>query len=365
MPKVLHGLLNLKRRRWRDLWTRRAHWWTLPVYLVGIFVTHVVAMMVIEGLSLLDAVWLTATTIVTVGYGDVSAKTATGRIATMLLLYVGAIFVVAIAINDWLDAKADKAERKARGAWRWNLQGHVLIIGSPGRDAGEYFHRLTRQIRAAREWSEAPVLLLTRSFADGSLPTPLRDLGVVHRNGAVDTQADLEACDAVDARGVILLTDDEVGEASDARTFDIIHRLRELGYRGPIVAECVGDANRRRLIAAGATSTVRPMRGFPEMLTRALFAPGAEQVIENLFTAEGDECLSIDLSRPVRLTWLEMVTRVVATGCGTPVAYRGPDGRVSTNPPGPATVEAVALFVIVHDRDEARARDVIRGCLAG
>lgn len=365
MPKVLHGLLNLKRRRWRDLWGRTERWWVLPLYLAIIFVLHVLAMIVLEGLPLLDAVWLTATTIVTVGYGDVSAKTAAGRIATMLLMYVGAIFVVAVAINDWLDAKADKAERMVRGTWRWNVENHVLIIGTPERDALEYFRRLAKQIRCGRGWTEAPVLLLTRAFDGQGLPAALRDLGVVHRTGDVGTQADLEACDATLARGIIVLTDHEAEDASDARTFDLLHRLREAGYKGPIVAECVADANRPRLMAAGATSLVRPMRGFPEMLTRALFAPGAEQVIENLFTAEGDECLLIDLPTPARMTWLDVVTRVVGSGCGIPIAYRTPGGTVVSNPPGRETIEAAGLFVIVHDVQEARARDVIHAALAG
>lgn len=360
MANRLYGLLNLQRRQrrraLRGLWGPRRRVWVLPAYLAAIFALHVAAMMLLEGMTLVEGVWLTATTVVTVGYGDLSAKTPAGRFATMALMYVGAIFVVAVAINNWLDAKADRAERKARGTWRWGLGDHLLIIGTPDRDAEEFFCRLARQVRHARGWEETPIQLLTTAYRSG-LPSPLRDLGVVHRHGRGGNVGDLAECDVLGARGVVILAASETDEACDAQTFDLIDRLREAGYRGPIVAECVDDANRPRLTRAGATSLLRPMRGFPEALTRALFAPGAEAVIENLFTAEGDECLLVPLPRPCRARWADVVSRLVVGDVGTPIAYRDPNGRVSTNPPGTREVEIADLYVIVHDRQEETVRE--------
>lgn len=363
--RIVFGLLNLRhKRRWRVLWGTERRPWVLPAYLVGIFWLHVAAMMVLEGMTFIEGVWLTATTIVTVGYGDLSAKTPEGRIATMVLMYVGAIFIVAIAINDWLDRKAERLDRKANGTWRWNLARHVLIVGTPRCDATDFFARIARQIRHQADWAEAPILLLTTSFDGKPLPPVLRDLGVVHRNGRIHEPCDLEACDPSDAAGAIILAESESDAACDSMTFDAIHRLREAGLTGTIVAECIEDANRQRLTRAGATSLVRPMRGFPEALTRALFAPGSEAVIENLFTAEGDECLLIPLKTPWRGPWLDVVTRLVGSGAGTPIAYRDPTGRVRTNPLGSSVVEATALYVIVHDVREARAGEDVARLLA-
>src|SRR5688572_24233126 len=184
--------------------------------------------MTFERMSLNDAVWLTATTIVTVGYGDLSAETQAGRIATMALMYAGAIFVVAVAINQWLDIRSERAERKAQGAWSWNLDDHILIIGAPERNQTDFFLRLSRQIRQEEAWHTAPIQLLTPCFE--SLPQALRELGVVHYAGRGTRQADLVRCDVARARGVIILSDDEADAGSDARTFDIVHRVREAGY---------------------------------------------------------------------------------------------------------------------------------------
>ena len=66
---------------------------------------HVLAMMEFEDLSLRHAVWLTMTTLVTVGYGDFAAKTALGQTSTILLLKTGEI-LTAPAPDRELDAEA-------------------------------------------------------------------------------------------------------------------------------------------------------------------------------------------------------------------------------------------------------------------
>lgn len=178
------SLMMLRRRRtWRNPWRKERPFWTLPAYLGLIFAAHVAAMMVLEDMSLNDAIWLTATTIVTVGYGDLSAETIPGRVATMGLMYAGAIFVVAVAINNWLDIRSEGAERKAQGAWRWNLENHILIVGAPERNQTDFFLRLSGQIRKAGAWNDAPVQLLTPCFEKDGLPQSLRELGVVHYSG--------------------------------------------------------------------------------------------------------------------------------------------------------------------------------------
>lgn len=95
------------------------------------------------------------------------------------------------------------------------------------------------------------------------------------------------------------------------------------------------------------------MRGFPEVLTRALFAPGSEQILENLFTAEGDECLLVELGIPCTATWAEIVSRVVGEDLGIPIGCRLQSGETKTNPPGRQSVTVTGLYVVVHDRSEA------------
>ncbi|HYE00187.1 MAG TPA: ion channel, partial [Alphaproteobacteria bacterium] len=296
MAKPTLGLIDRyfadrRRRRWRMAAPDPHLAIKLAAYLTLMALLHIAAMMALEGMSAMEGLWLTATTLTTVGYGDLSAKTPAGRMATILLVYVGGIFVLAGAINTWLDRKADRHDRQMRGAWKWKMRDHLLIIGTPAQQPTAFFRGIAQQIRASRGWQETPILLLTRAYSDGTLPQRLADLGIVHYDGDANSDEDLVAADAAVARGIIVLAESEVDRGSDAATFYAIHRLRELGYAGPLVAEVVADGNRDRLTAQGATATVRPMRGYPEMLVRGLLAPGAERILEDLFTAQGDECL--------------------------------------------------------------------------
>lgn len=332
----------------------------LALYLALILVAHIAAMMLLEGLPLFDAIWLTATTVVTVGYGDFFAKTVEGRIATMVLLYAGAIFVLAKAVNDLIELKTEQADRKLRGAWRWNMQDHILVIGTPDRHATAFFERLVESIRETPEIATKPIQLLTTCYGEQALPRVLGDLGVVHWSGAPGDRDALSAVNANAAHAVLVLARAQSDPACDGETFDTVDRLVQAGCTAPIVAECVDDADRARLRRAGARSIVRPMRAYPGMLIRALVAPGSEAIIEDLFTVKGDECRRVALPQPWHGEWMDLVVRLVGGGIGTPIAFQDAAGKVHMNPVDRKSVEAAALFVVTHEGQHDAAERVRR-----
>jgi voltage-gated potassium channel len=72
----------------------------------GLVVTHTLILWAAEPLSFFEAVWLTMTTLVTVGYGDYSPVTPVGRISTILLMFISAItlltLIVAVPLATWI-----------------------------------------------------------------------------------------------------------------------------------------------------------------------------------------------------------------------------------------------------------------------
>jgi len=321
-----------------------------------------VAMVWLEGMGGGDALWLTLTTVTTVGYGDLSAHTTAGRAATVLLLYLGGIFVLAKSAGDYFEYRTEKRLRKLRGEWDWDMQNHILIINTPTHNGERYFATLIQQLRSSERFRAHPVELVTTQFPEG-LPESLSALGeVVHFHGLASDPETLRVVDAAQAAVVIVLAHDEHDPAADSWTFDILHRLRDAQVEGTVLAECVDDRNRARLLAAGADLVLRPMRSYPEMIVRGLVAPGAEQIIENMFTSANDEYARFDLTVS-GLTWAELVTRVVQADCGLPVAYVALDQELVTNPPANHPVDACALLLMV--RDEHRTQlDELRAALA-
>jgi voltage-gated potassium channel len=342
-----------RRRRWRhgQPRLRRALAW-----LAAMVVLFVAAMALFEEMAPADSLWLAVVTLTTVGYGDVTPRTGAGRAATVALLLLGGVFVVAKLASDWFDWREEVRARKRAGSWRWNMDGHVLVIGTPEGDAARFFRGLVRQLRGTAGFAEAPVLLLTRAFAEGGLPQVLCDEDVVHVHGAPTDPEALAMADAPAARAAIVLAEREDDALSDAISADVVARLRAMAAGAPpmVVTECVDDRNRARLLAAGASAAVRPLRSYPEMLARALVAPGAERLLEDLFSAEGNELFRVDLPAPWRGPWARLAGLLLEKGLGTAIAYRPPGGEVVLNPAG--AIEAEAVYVILREDQKAGVR---------
>ena len=328
---------------------------------VALFAVHVGAMMAIEGFDLIEAAWLTITTATTVGYGDISASTPLGRLATVLCMYLFGIFLLAQAASDLFDYRALRRERRRRGEFKWrNMKDHLLIINVPAQDADSYLTRLVHHVRGTPSLADIPVQLLTPHYVD-SLPQELVDAGVIHYNGAAENSANLEAANAASARYVLIIADEPYDARSDAHTYDVLSRLRTLGCTNRIVvAEVVDDANRERILAAGADTVLRPLRAYPEMVVRALAAPGVEQVLENLFTQDADHLMRFDVAFR-NLRWADVIVSFVKGGAGVPMGYVHEHG-VNTNPHPADVCSGSGIITLIDDRLKVQA-ETVASCL--
>lgn len=320
--------------------------------LLALSAVHVAAMMLLEGMAFGDAAWLTLTTLTTVGYGDFSAATPAGRLATVLLLYIVGITMLAQLASDYIDYRLERRQRMLQGRWEWNMKDHMLIVNTPKQNPVTYLERLITQVRETPELADLPVQLLTDAFEDG-LPQNLRDLGVVHRHDSPDHDEAWDAVELASARYLVVLAHDHHDRRTDSLTFDIVHRAFEHiePARTYVVAECIDDLNRQRLQSLGVNSVVRPIRAYPELVVRAIIAPGVERVMENLFTHRGDHAQRYDLEIQ-GLTWADIVSAVIQRDWGTVMAYVRGDGDVVCNPPAREPINARALLLLVREGRE-------------
>lgn len=325
---------------------------------------HILAMVWLEEMRFMDAVWLTATTITTVGYGDLSAKTDLGRLATVVLIYAGGIFVLAQAVGVYVDWRSETREKKALGAWDWkHMKNHLILIGEPSGDCVQHIARLIDQVRSHEDWADIEVGFLTNVFADGRLPSELADRGVFYVAGLATDPKALAKIHPETARAILVFSASESDRDSDARVLDTVIRVREVAGPAPlVVAECVEKADKTRLQTFGASQVIRPMHGYPEMASRALISPGAEELIENLFTTEGDECRRYDLPGIWTGPWLDLMVTLVGQQIGTPIGCLDEAGKLISNPVG-QTVSTKTIFVVVGDAKQPTARTEINQAL--
>jgi len=336
------------------------------LYLLAVFALHSWIMVEVEGLRVDEAIWLTLTTVVTVGYGDFSAQTVPGRLATVILIYVGSIFVLFHVAADYFQYRSERKMAMLRGRWKWKMKDHVLLLNSPSINRDRYILGLVEELHRTERWSGAPVLMLTRDWDDG-LPEDFQTAGVVHYHGDASSPEDLEAVNAADAAVILILAENAADKRSDEVNFNILHRLRDLDVKGRILVECVRRANRGRLKEAGAECVMRPIRFYPEIMVRAIDSPGSEQILEGLFMSEGVECRAFDISiKGVR--WSALAASLMGRGLGTAIAYadgtNGTSNNVQCNPDPEQIIDTNRLYVIVKADQPVSAVD-IKTAIAG
>lgn len=321
----------------------------LFLLLSGLVVVQTLILWAVEPLNLFESFWLTMTTLVTVGYGDFSPQTTLGRLSTVALMFISAITLLTLIVSDYIEYRFYRRERILTGRWVYNMKEHIVIINTPRSGGQQYFMRFAQQIRSVPEYHRVPIMLLTRQFP-GGLPAELADCGVVHYHGTGNEPEALKAVHAGSARHIIVLAADESDPMSDSLTFDIAHRLTESNLGGCTTVECVSDHNRARFKALGIRTSIRPVRTYPEIMVRAVVAPGSEKVLEDMFNYERDHPHRYDLELD-DLTWADIVSALVRHGIGTALAYIDHDNEVVCHPDTNKEVEGKGLIVLVKSSE--------------
>lgn len=313
--------------------------------MIGLITLHASLMVLLEGMTFWQGLWLTLTTLTTVGFGDISPSTTLGQAATIVLIYISGITLMTFLISDYVDFRIARREKILSGLWNWNMEEHILIINSPKYNREDYFIRLITQIRENIDYADTPIQFLNVDFPNG-LPDYLRELGAVHVHGTPSSPADLELAGASRAKHIVVLARNEYASDSDSFTFDVAHRLNELHVCHKTIIECVIDDNRQRMKDLGVKSVLRPIRNYPEIIVRSMDAPGSEVIIEDMFTRANDH----PHRYPVWLEgepWADIVNALVQANLGTALGYVTKEGDVVAHPNGDEHVTAQSLIVLV------------------
>lgn len=321
----------------------------LFLILAGLLTTQVLIMWSVEDLSLFESVWITMTTVSTVGYGDFAPKTTIGRLSTILIMFVGAITLLTLIVSDFIEYRFYRRERILTGRWIYKMKDHIIIINTPQHGGEQYFMRFASQIRSIPEYETIPIMLLTRQFPQG-LPPELADMGLIHYHGSGFEPEALKAVHAGSARHIVVLASDETDIQSDSLTFDIAHRLSERNLACNTTLECVEDGNRARFKALGICTIIRPVRTYPEIMVRSVVAPGSEKVLEDMFNYEHDHPHRYDLKLD-DLNWADIVSALIRHGIGTALAYIDKDNEIICHPSTHDEIEGNGLIVLVKSTD--------------
>lgn len=227
----------------------------------------------------LDALFMTVTTITTVGYGEVKPLDSAGRILTMFIAIVGvgSLFYTFGVVMEYLVAVrlADPTGRRKMEKHIEALNGHIIVAG---------LGRVGRQ--AAQELHAAKVPFLVVDPTEGSL-RQAEEHGYLCLQGDATEDAVLERAGVRRARGLIATT------ANDATNMYIILSARVLNPTLHIVSRAVDEASVAKLIRAGANRAISPYAIGGHRLAHLILSPTVVEFFETALQ-RGNESLNIE-----------------------------------------------------------------------
>src|SRR5436190_3788048 len=281
-----------------------------------------VAFHLLEGWSILDSLYVTAQTVTTVGFGDLSPKTSLGRAFATVFMMVG-VGIVLYALTSTVQSIVQSEllatlGRRRRTREMSRLRNHFIICG-----AGRVGSHLIRNLQGSHDTfivienntekvaqlMDAGVAVLVR---DATLEESLSDAGVEHARG-------LAACLADDADNVY-----------------VVLTARGLNPNIHIVARAAEEQAESKLIRAGASRVVAPTLIGGHRMAMALTKPAVGDFLDSITANEldlGFEQLEVDPSsafvgRKLSETDIRSHLNIVI------VSIRRSDGEIIFNPSG-------------------------------
>jgi len=254
--------------------------------LIVVIAIGVIGYRFIEGWSLLDSLFMTVTTISTVGYREVHPLSTGGMVFTVVLIIggVGVLFyalttVVQYIIEGNLANILGRRRMKEKIA---RLKGHIIVCG---------YGRVGRE--AARVFQEEKSPFVVIDYDKGAIAKAAED-GYLHLMGNATNDDVLKEAGILHARGLVAAT------GSDADNVFIALSARELRPDIFITARAGAPESEAKLKRAGADRTIYPhvlggrrlamlaLRPLVvDFVDTALESRGQELVLENIGVGPG------------------------------------------------------------------------------
>jgi voltage-gated potassium channel len=230
----------------------------------------------LEGWDFFDGLYMTVTTLTTVGYGEVHPLSKTGRAFTILLIFLGVGFmlyvVTALAqvvvegqIQDIFGRR--RVEREIR-----NLKDHYIICG---------FGRIGEVISRELSHNNIPIVIVD------NLPqnTPMLERsGYLHVIGNATQEEVLWSAGIERARGLVSVV------SSDADNVYIVLTARSMNPDLAIVSRAGEPGSEQKLRRAGANEVISPYELGGQRMAQTILRP---TVVDFMDVALGE---GIDLS---------------------------------------------------------------------
>jgi voltage-gated potassium channel len=311
-----------------------------------------------NGVSYFDSVWVTLITFSTVGYGDISAATVSGKLTTMIFGTLSGIYILATTLEAFVASREEKRDLQRKGKWLWELEDHILIMNLPEYYNTEHISNLIKEIRKMPTLKEKKIQLVSNKFNGEPLTKELLNLNdVVHYDGIPSKTYVLDAVNIKKASHVLILSLLEDNNP-DGYTFDIINRIREKNETIPIIAQCESSKDVQRLKNAGANVVLKPLRAYPEAIALTMEREFSGSFIEDFISSDGNELTYYPIKEK-QYDWNETIKKCIIYEFGLPIAYKDLDDNVHFGTKTTGKQYIRGLYILKYQNEGSKSIDHI------
>jgi voltage-gated potassium channel len=248
--------------------------------LFGLMVLGTVGYMVLEHLTLTNALYLATATISTVGYGDVVPVTTAGKVFTIFLITTGvgaALYLLSqlaeFAIEGQLRELFGRNVMEREIA---KLENHVIVCGF-----GRFGRAVAEELLRSRS-------LLVIIDSDSAKQDDLASLAVPYLIGSALSDETLDHAGVDRARAIVVAT------PSDSDNVFITLSARERNPRISIHARAESEAGARRLRLAGATQVISAYQIGGTRIAASILRPAVVDFLEISTLGRGAEDVALE-----------------------------------------------------------------------
>ena len=301
----------------------------------------------LEGWSILDSLYVTAQTLTTVGFGDITPRTPFGRFFATVFMIVG-VGIVLYALTSTVQSivHSELFARYGHARKMSKLQNHFIICG-----AGRVGSHLIRSLRSA----DGAFLVIesdqrkAEALMDANVPVLLRDATLEESliEAGVEHASGLATCLPDDADNVY-----------------VVLMARDLNPNIHIVARAAEEQAESKLIRAGANRVVAPTIIGGHRMAMALTKPAVGDFLDSITANHlelGFEQLEVDalsslVNRKLSETVIRSELNIVV------VSIRRNNGEIIFNPSGETKIEAGDMLIAIGNAESlSRLNTLARG----
>lgn len=304
--------------------------------LLALIAAGAVGYQVLEGLTPLDAVYMTVITLSTVGFGEVKPLSTEGRLLTLFLIFGGggvAAYVVSgaaevIFSGDW--RRFWEMRRRTRVLAQ--LKDHVIVCG---------YGRVGRHIAQTLKAESLPFVVID---LNAEKVARLTGDGVLALTGNAANEARLKEAGIERARALM------VAANSDAENVFIVLTARSLRADLLIVARANFEESESKLLKAGANRVILPYRIAGRRMVTVLMRSAVADFLDEVSHASGLELLleQVPVAAGSALAGRTLAETQLRTRLDVNVlACRTPGGALNAHPNGATVLEAGAELIVL------------------